>query len=108
MAALSKRGRGKRRKKEEEKDEEEEEEEERKSNERRRGSMLEEGGSYNGVPEVPDYAPFSWRAMRPDTYLSRRCFTLTSAEPPRFFARDIMSGSVTRASVAGFLGDTTV
>ena len=53
--------------------------------------------------QVPDYAPFSWRAMRSDTYLSRRCFTLTSAETPRsFFARDIMSGSVTRASVAGF------
>ena len=58
MAALSKRGRGKRRKKEEEKDEEEkeEEEEERKSKReytmREGGSMLEEGGLCNGVPEV--------------------------------------------------------
>lgn len=85
----------------------------RKSNEnarRGRDSMLEGGGLFtayrcSGAVEfvvrwadrrsqaiciylrVPDYAPFSWRAMRPDTYLSHRCFTLTSAEPPVFCSR---------------------
>lgn len=74
--------------------------------------MLEKGVDYlqrNGVPgllctllsgrrigrseaiciylRVPDYAPFSWLAIRPDTYLSRRCFTLTSAEPRVFCPR---------------------
>lgn len=45
---------------------------------------------------VPDYAPFSWLAIRPDTYLSRRCFTLTLGRTSAFFVRDIISGSVTR------------
>lgn len=49
--------------------------------------------------QVPDYAPFSWLAMRSDGYLRAAVSHLRHTQP-LFFALDIISGSVSSSLFA--------